>query len=126
MENKKKDTKFQIGNTLGKGRGVSGRRKCLDTLDKMLAMEGNQNKYMEALQEGFNKDPLKFVHKYVVPVMPLFARDPKFEEILAQMTDEERLQGIDAILAAVRKRITGQVVKDDSFVESEGIEFSTN
>ncbi len=33
----KKDTKFKIGNTPGRGRGVSGRRKTLDELDKMLS-----------------------------------------------------------------------------------------
>ncbi len=35
----KKDTEFKIGNTLGRGRGrgVSGRRKTLDELDKMLS-----------------------------------------------------------------------------------------
>ena len=125
METKKKDTKFQIGNTLGKGRGVSGRRKTLDTLDKMLAKEGNQVKFMIACQEAFDKNPLTFVHKYVTPVMPLFAKDPKHEEKMAY-TDEERLQQIDAILGRARKRIAGQVAENDSEVESSSIEQSTN
>ena len=124
-KNGKKNTKFQMGNTLGKGRGVSGRRKCLDTLDKMLAKEGNQDKYMAALQEGFNKDPLKFVHKFVVPVMPLFARDPKLEEELAY-TDEERLREIVTLFNRARKRVVKQSAEDDSGVESEAIEFPTN
>ena len=126
MQNGKDEKgKFAIGNNLGKGRGVSGRRKCLDTLDKMLAKEGNQKKYMTALQEGFDKNPLTFVHKYVVPVLPLFAKDPKLEEKLAY-TDEERLREIDAILVAARKRIAGQVADNDSEVESSSVEQSTN
>lgn len=124
-----KNGKFAIGNKPPadrKTRGVCGRRKTLDTLDKLMAKEGNQEKYMAACQVSFDEDPLKFVHKYVVPLMPLFAKNPKLEEELSQMTDAERLQGIDEILTAVRKRIAGQVAKDDSIVESGGIEFSTN
>ncbi len=126
---KDENGKFATGNkppANRKTRGVSGRRKTLDSLDMLMAKAGNQEKYLNACQVAFDCDPLKFVHKYVVPLMPLFAKNPKLEEELAQMTDEERLQGITTILGAVRKRVARQVAEDDSFVESEGIEFSTN
>ena len=55
----KKDTNFNIGNTLGRGRGVSGRRKTLDELDKMLSKEGDVKKLAHAIQKEFNKDPVK-------------------------------------------------------------------
>lgn len=125
MDNGKKDTKFQIGNTLGKGRGVSGRRKTLDVMDKMLALAGNQEKFRKSLQEAFNKNPLIFWKKYVMPVLPPMTKDPKLEEELAY-TDEERLREITAIFNTARKRVIKQAVEDDSGVESEGIEFPTN
>ncbi len=54
----KKDTKFKIGNTLGRGRGVSGRRKTLDELDKTLSKEGNVKRFADAIQKEFNKRTL--------------------------------------------------------------------
>ena len=96
----KKDTKFQIGNTFGGGRGVSGRRKTLDELDKMLSKEGNVKKFAHALQEGFDKDPLKFWKTYVLPVLPKdrVSAENEFTEIgEARQRVEE---GIDRILAS--------------------------
>lgn len=124
-KNGKKNTKFQIGNTLGKGRGVSGRRKTLDVMDKMLSLDGNQEKFRKDLQDEFNKGPLKFWKRYVMPVLPPMTKDPRLEEELAY-TDEERLREITAIFNIARKRVVKQAAEDDSEVESEGIEFSTN
>ena len=63
-------------------------------MDKMLALSGNQEKFRKDLQDEFNKGPLKFRKKYVMPVLPSLARDPELEEKLAY-TNEERLQEIE-------------------------------
>lgn len=126
MENgKDKNGKFAAGNTLGKGRGVSGRRKTLDIMDKMLSLSKNEKKFGEALQEKFDTDPVKFWKVYVMPVLPSLARDPELEEKLAY-TNEERLREIAALFNGARKRLAKQAPEDDSVVESEGIEFPTN
>ena len=129
MENgKDKNGKFAIGNkppANRKTRGVSGRRKTLDLMDKMLAKADNQTIFEEALQEAFEKNPVKFWKTYVMPVLPSLAKDPELEEKLAY-TDEKRLSEITTIFNIARKRLAGQAAKDDSFVESKGIEFPTN
>ncbi len=117
--------KFAAGNTLGKGRGVSGRRKTLDIMDKMLSLAGNQEKLRDDWQKIFDEGPAKFWLKYAKDVLPPMTKDPKGEEEKAY-TDEERLREFDAILAGARKRINRQAVEDDSEVESSSIEQSTN
>ncbi len=124
-KNGKKDTRFQPGNTLGKGRGVSGRRKTLDIMDKMLSMAGNQKKLMDDFQKLFDKSPAKFWKTFALPVLPPMTKDPRLEEDLAY-TDEERLREITTLFNGARKRQVKQAVEDDSEVESGGFEFSTN
>jgi hypothetical protein len=48
----------------------SGRRKCIDTLDKLLSIAGNQTKLLDDLQDKFDKSPSDFCLKYVFPVLP--------------------------------------------------------
>ncbi len=130
MENgKDKNGKFAIGNKPPadrKTRGVCGRRKAIDVMDVMLSKAGNQKKLLDDFQRIFDLGPASFFKKYAMPVLPPLTKNPKQEEEFAQMTDEERLQGITAILGGVRKRIARQVAEDDSQVESSGFEFSTN
>ncbi len=125
METKKKPHRFKPGNTLGVGRGVSGRRKTLDIMDKMLSMEGNQKKLMIRFQEIFDKDPAKFWKTFALPVLPPMTKNPELEEELAY-TDEERLREITTIFNGARKRQTKQTVEDDDNLESEAVEFPTN
>ncbi len=61
---------FKPGNPGGPGRGLGGRTKTLNALDKMLSKAGNMKKFEQALQDRFNEDPLEFWHKYVLPVIP--------------------------------------------------------
>jgi len=54
----------------GPGRPKGGRRVTLDTLDAMLSEAGNIEKFRQKAQNEFDKDPLAFWHKYILPVMP--------------------------------------------------------
>ena len=104
---------------------MSGRRKTLDIMDKMLSLAGNQTKLMERFQELFDKDPAKFWKTFALPVLPPMTKDPRHEEEMAY-TDEERYSEIIALCNSIRKRVPRQTAKDDANVESGGIEFSTN
>ncbi len=126
MQNGKDEKgKFAIGNNLGKGRGVSGRRKTLDIMDKLLSLAGNQEKLKEDWQRIFNEGPAKFWLRYAKDVLPPMTKDPRGEEEKAY-TDEEIARGIDAVLKRAGKRINKQAAKDDSEVEPSSIEQSTN
>jgi len=103
---KNTDHLFKTGNKLGGIRGVSGRRKTLDVLDTMLSKQGNLTKFQDALQAKFDDDPVYFWKVYVMPVLPQNATNPKEEEDYSMMTNDERLQRLDAIFNGVRKRIS--------------------
>ena len=111
--------KFEHGNTahLGrKKRGVSGRRRTIDLLDRMLTMDGNQDKFMQSIQKKFTEDPLKFWKTYVMPVLPSLSKNPKQEEQFSIMTDEERLQEITTLFNGVRKRVAAPPAEDEQEV----------
>jgi len=70
---------FKSGNDGGPGRpkgSMGGRTLCLQTLDAMLAEEGNQKALREALQKEFSTDPIKFMRQFVLALMP---RDVKLQ-----------------------------------------------
>ena len=120
-----KTGKFLPGNTWGTGRGVSGRRKTLDIMDKMLSLAGNQEKLKDDWQKIFDEGPAKFWLKYAKDVLPPLTKDPKGEEEKAY-TDEEIARGIDAVLKRAGKRINKQAAQINSEVEPSSIEQSTN
>ena len=63
--------KFLPGHgALNVGRGLGGRSKALRTLDAMLATEGNQQRLKDALQEYFNKNPIRFFRTIIMPLLP--------------------------------------------------------
>jgi len=64
------ETRFKPGQPGGPGRPIGGRRKTLDSLDAMLANEKNLIKFEKALQDEFDKDPLKFWKEYAFPLLP--------------------------------------------------------
>ena len=47
-----------------------GRAKCIETLDKMLARAGNQEKLDKDLQVKFDSDPGSFMRSFVFPLLP--------------------------------------------------------
>ena len=77
----------------GPGRPRGGRRLTLEKLDEMLAKAGNLEKFEEALQEGFDKDPLGFWKTYVFPLLPqkLVLTDSFGEDDYRSFTDKELL-----------------------------------
>ena len=129
MENgKDKNGKFAMGNKPSpnrKTRGVGGRRETINIMDKMLALAGNQEKLRKDWQRIFDEAPAKFWLKYAKDILPPMTKDPKHEEGMAY-TDEERSRLLTEALNIVRRRVHRQVAEDDSFVESESVEFSTN
>jgi len=73
MHKEDTDTRFKKGNPGGPGRkpgSVGGRRLILQELDRVLAQEGNVEKFSNACQDEFNKDPLAFWYKYGMPLLP--------------------------------------------------------
>ena len=68
-----KDTQFKKGNPGGPGRpkgSVSGRKKCLQILDSLLDKSENQEKFADALQKQFDKNPVAFWRGIVLPLSP--------------------------------------------------------
>ena len=66
-------TRFQPGHkptSPGRPQGYGGRRRALAVLDAMLADTGNLEKLGEAMQEEFDRDPMKFFRKIVMPLLP--------------------------------------------------------
>jgi len=56
--------------TAGPGRPKGGRNRCIETLDRMLAKAGNQEKLEKDLQSKFDNDPGSFMRSYVFPLLP--------------------------------------------------------
>lgn len=52
------------------GRGIGGRTRALQTLDKMMGTEENQEKLRAALQAAFDKNPMKFFRQIIMPLLP--------------------------------------------------------
>lgn len=66
-------TRFQPGHvptSPGRPQGYGGRRKALAMLDAMLAEESNIEKLREAFQSDFDRDPVRFFRKIVMPLLP--------------------------------------------------------
>lgn len=49
---------------------MSGRIKCLHTLDKMLARDGNQALLYRKMQNQFWINPVRFFQRFVAPLLP--------------------------------------------------------
>ena len=60
----------------GRGRvSIRGRKKALRSLDRMLEeCGGNGGRLEDALQDSFNRDPLRFFIEIVMPLLPKKAR----------------------------------------------------
>ena len=56
--------------TGGPGRPKGGRTQAIETLDRMLAREGNQEKLEECLQKEFDDNPPRFLLRFVYPLAP--------------------------------------------------------
>ena len=52
-----------------KGR-LGGRAQALQTLDRMLAQERNQENLANALQAHFDADPIRFFKTLIMPLLP--------------------------------------------------------
>ena len=60
----------QIVRPQGRSNAPGGRTRCLMTLDSMLRKEGNQKRLQEALQEDFEKNPVRFFKQIIMPLLP--------------------------------------------------------
>lgn len=62
-------TPGQSGNPSGRPRGsrTSGRSICLNILDDLLRMTGNQEKIKTALQDTLDRAPLQFFREFIFP-----------------------------------------------------------
>ena len=68
---------FEPGNPGGPGRpkgSRSGRQLALSIIDEILADEGNAARLRAALQERFDRDPVKFWTDLGAPLVPTAAR----------------------------------------------------
>jgi len=86
------------------GRGPSGRQKALNLVDTICGDEKNLATLKAAMQEEFDRDPMKFFTDIVVPLVPKQANATLSDvgystmtpaEAVAQM-DQATIGGIDA------------------------------
>ncbi len=70
---------------------LSGRSQCLAIMDKMLTQAGNKEKLAKAFQQRFNKNPLLFWARYIMPVLP---KEAKLEVIGAMHTADGALSAL--------------------------------
>ena len=60
----------QSGNPAGGRKGPLGRGRALMVLDSMMADEANLKKLREAMQEYFDRNPVRFFRQIIMPLMP--------------------------------------------------------
>ena len=59
------------GNPAGRPKGsYGGRIKALAVLDRVLAKKKNQSALMKALEQEFEKDPVRFFKTIIMPLLP--------------------------------------------------------
>ena len=61
---------FQPGTAPGPGRYPQGRKASIDVLDEMLAETGNREKLRKALQREFDRSPVAFFRRIIMPLLP--------------------------------------------------------
>ena len=58
------------GNNVNCGRKKSGRTRCLELIDDLIAKTENINKLNEDFQLEFDKKPSKFYKEFIEPLIP--------------------------------------------------------
>ena len=53
---------------------TGGRTLALRWLDQVLAEEGNEMKFKAAVREAFDKNPMRFFERFIMPLLPKEAR----------------------------------------------------